>query len=83
MQNISSLYLIRVVDAGVMELSNLNSLAQFVGAVGLVLLLPLLQRLGVGRATLIASALLTTSVQMGLWASLTIPSVRHLLGAIF
>jgi hypothetical protein len=73
-------YLIRVVDAGVMELSQLSSLAQFVGAVGLVVLLPALQRLGVGRATLIALALLTTTIQMGMWASLSVPSVRHILG---
>jgi hypothetical protein len=69
-----------VVDAGVMELSQLSSLAQFVGAVGLVVLLPALQRLGVGRATLIALALLTTTIQMGMWASLSVPSVRHILG---
>lgn len=63
-----------------MELSQLSSLAQFVGAVGLVVLLPALQRLGVGRATLIALALLTTTVQMALWALLSVSSVRHVLG---
>jgi hypothetical protein len=63
-----------------MELSQLSSLAQFVGAVGLVVLLPALQRLGVGRATLIALALLTTTVQMAMWASLSVSSVRNMLG---
>lgn len=63
-----------------MELSQLNSLAQFVGAVGLVVLLPALQRIGVGRATLIVLALLTTTVQMVMWALLAVPSVPHVLG---
>ena len=82
-QTITNLYLMRVAHADVVELSIVGvggSLSQFVGAVGLVVLLPLLQKAGVGRAPIIVMALLSTVVQMSGWASLAYPSVQHFVG---
>ena len=82
-QTITNVYLLRVANADVVELSIVGvggSLSQFVGAVGLVVLLPLLQKAGVGRAPIIVMALLSTVVQMSGWASLAYPAVQHFVG---
>ena len=75
---IQQLYLIRVIDSGIMELAVLLTINNVVGVVGLLVVLPLLQSVGVGRRAFVLMAMLTTMVQFTGMASLSLSTVQAL-----
>jgi DHA1 family tetracycline resistance protein-like MFS transporter len=80
---LAQLYLIRVVDASLMELAELLSLAQAVGIFGLLVVLPVLQGWGVGRRVFIRSAMAICVVQWFGMACLGFTAVQRLPTAVF